>query len=89
MEEMRNILRGLLVAMGFMQTTMARNGDEALSLLRSQRFDIVLCDWNMPRMSGRALVDIVRADPSLSLLPFVMINGETRHPKSKVPSRAV
>ena len=76
MEEMRNILRRLLVAMGFTQTTMARNGEEALALLRSQPFDIVLCDWNMPRMSGRALLEIVRADPKLTLLPFVMITGE-------------
>lgn len=76
MEEMRNILRRLLVAMGFTQTTMARNGEEALGLLRSQPFDIVLCDWNMPRLSGRALLEIVRADPKLSLLPFVMITGE-------------
>ena len=76
MEEMRNILRRLLAAMGFIQTTMARNGEEALALLRSQPFDVVLCDWNMPRMSGRALLEIVRADPKLSLLPFLMITGE-------------
>ncbi len=76
MEEMRNILRRLLVAMGFTQTTMARHGEEALALLRSQPYDIVLCDWNMPKMSGRELLEIVRSDPRLSLLPFVMITGE-------------
>ena len=76
MEEMRNILRRLLIAMGFTQTTMARNGEEALALLTSRPFDIVLCDWNMPRMSGRVLLEKVRADPKIGLVPFVMITGE-------------
>ena len=76
MEEKRNIVRRLLIAMGFTQTTMARNGEEALALLTSQPFDIVLCDWNMPKMSGRVLLDKVRADQKIALLPFIMITGE-------------
>ncbi|MBC7917361.1 MAG: response regulator [Rhodoferax sp.] len=76
MEDMRNILRRLLGAMGFTKITMARNGEEAWSLMQSQRPDLVLCDWNMPKMSGRQLLNAVRADPQLSLIPFVMITGE-------------
>lgn len=76
MEDMRNILRRLLSAMGFAKITVARNGEEAWSVLQSQRPDIVLCDWNMPRMSGRELLNAVRAHPQLSLIPFVMITGE-------------
>ena len=76
MEDMRNILRRLLSAMGFAKITVARNGEEAWSLLQVQRPDIVLCDWNMPRMSGRELLNAVRAHPQLSLIPFVMITGE-------------
>jgi len=76
MEDMRNILRRLLTAMGFAKISVARNGEEAWSLMQSQRPDIVLCDWNMPKMSGRQLLNAVRADPKLSLIPFVMITGE-------------
>jgi len=76
MEDMRNIIRRLLNAMGFSKITLARNGEEALGLLRGSSFDIVLCDWNMPKMSGRELLEQVRSDPKLLLLPFIMITGE-------------
>lgn len=76
MEEMRNIVRRLLGAMGFTNITPARNGEEAWRLIQSQSFDLVLCDWNMPKMSGRELLERVRKDPAYALLPFIMITGE-------------
>ena len=76
MEEMRNIVRRLLSAMGFTNITLARNGDEAWRLIQAQSFDLVLCDWNMPKMSGRELLELVRQQPAYALLPFIMITGE-------------
>ena len=73
---MRNILKRLLMAMGCTHVTAVRNGEEAWSALQSSNFDIVLCDWNMPKMSGLELLDKVRADLGLSLMPFIMITGE-------------
>lgn len=76
MEPMRNTLRRLLVAMGFPQVSAVRNGQEAWNLLQIEPFDVVLCDWNMPKMSGFELLEKVRSDPGLSLIPFIMITGE-------------
>ncbi|MDR7306343.1 response regulator [Rhodoferax saidenbachensis] len=76
MEEMRNIVRRLLGAMGFTNITLARNGEEAWRLIQAQSFDLVLCDWNMPKMSGRELLERVRQEPAYALLPFIMITGE-------------
>jgi CheY-like chemotaxis protein len=76
MEEMRNIVRRLLTAMGFADVALARNGEEAWGMLNVQAFDVVLCDWNMPKMSGRELLEKVRASPKLMHLPFIMIIGE-------------
>ncbi len=76
MEEMRNIVRRLLSAMGFTNITLARNGEEAWRLIQAHSFDLVLCDWNMPKMSGRELLERVRQNPSYALLPFIMITGE-------------
>lgn len=76
MEPMRNILRRLLMAMGCQQVRAVRNGEEAWAALQSDSFDLVLCDWNMPKMSGYQLLEKVRADPGLALLPFIMITGE-------------
>lgn len=76
MEDMRNILRRLLGGMGFTKVSTARNGVEALAAMQASPPDLVLCDWNMPKMSGRELLNAVRADPKLALIPFVMITGE-------------
>ena len=76
MEEMRNIVRRLLTAMGYTNVELARNGEEAWGMLRTRAYDVVLCDWNMPKMSGRELLEKVRADPKLVSLPFIMITGE-------------
>jgi two-component system, chemotaxis family, chemotaxis protein CheY len=35
----------------------ANNGLEALTILSSTRPDLVLCDWNMPEMSGLELLE--------------------------------
>jgi two-component system, chemotaxis family, chemotaxis protein CheY len=85
-EDMRSILRRLLLAMGFENVRVARNGVEALGVLRSMPIDLVICDWNMPKMSGRELLDEVRSDPKLWLIPFMMLTGENsaQHVKSAV-----
>jgi two-component system chemotaxis response regulator CheY len=35
----------------------ASNGREALDMLRDGGFDAVLCDWNMPEMTGLELLE--------------------------------
>lgn len=53
------------------------DGKEAFDKLRSgiERFDIVLSDWNMPRLSGLDLLKLVRSydDEKLSKIPFVLV----------------
>lgn len=87
MEEVRDMLRRLLIAMGFVKTTMASNEEVALAPLTSPPFAIVLCDWGMLRVSGRTAREKVWADPKLSLPTALMITGETPPPKLKARSR--
>jgi two-component system chemotaxis response regulator CheY len=57
----RNLLRGLLQAIGF-ECAEAGNGEDALGVLKaSQPFDIALVDWNMPVMNGLEFVKQMRA----------------------------
>ncbi|MES2950054.1 MAG: response regulator [Pseudomonadota bacterium] len=76
LNEMRDILRRLLGVLGFGNVVTVTNGFEAWEQLQYKPFDLVLCDWNMPKMSGRELLEKVRATPELHHLPFIMITGE-------------
>ena len=73
--ETLQLIRHMLVALGASQIHTARDGREALDFLGNgeDHIDLVLCDWNMPRMSGLELLRQIRtADPQL---PFLMITG--------------
>jgi CheY-like chemotaxis protein len=79
-EPMRKVTAGQLRSMGAQAIVTANNGAEALRILKKQRVDIVLSDWNMPVMTGLELLIAVRADEKLSHLPFIMITAEAeRH----------
>ena len=53
----------------------AFNGEEAQTLLSSETFDIVLCDWEMPKMSGLEVLEWTRSQPQYKTVPFVMITS--------------
>jgi CheY-like chemotaxis protein len=66
--------------------TVARDGVEALDLLRSGRSDlhdlVILLDICMPRMSGLEFLRELRADPELCHLPVVVLSTSD-HDKDK------
>ena len=75
---MRRVVRGLLKEMGCSHAAEAEDGAEALSLLRTQRFDFVVSDINMPNMDGFALLQAIKADAALRHLPVLMVTAEAR-----------
>lgn len=57
------------------ETTEAHNGRRAQSLLLHTTFDLVLCDWEMPEMSGLELLRWMRQQPQYQNTPFIMITS--------------
>jgi signal transduction histidine kinase/CheY-like chemotaxis protein len=53
----------------------ASDGEVALQLLHTERFDLVLLDIALPLRNGRAVVQAIRADQKLSHLPVVAVSG--------------
>lgn len=80
-ETMRQITAKQLRSLGAERIEMAKDGVEALKMLRSQPFDIILSDWNMPVMNGLELLKAVRADEKLRRLPFLMVTAEAERPR--------
>jgi two-component system KDP operon response regulator KdpE len=62
--------------MGF-ATTEASRGEEAIQLLQSQAFDIVLLDVNMPGIGGmKTLARLRSMAPALPILMLTVVDGE-------------
>ncbi|VVN75182.1 response regulator [Pseudomonas fluorescens] len=53
----------------------AVNGKKAQTLLAREAFDLVLCDWEMPELSGLELLTWCREQDHLKTLPFVMVTS--------------
>ncbi|WP_417515631.1 response regulator [Marinobacter sp.] len=57
------------------ETTDAQNGRRAQSLMSRATFDLILCDWEMPEMSGLELLQWMRQQPQYEKVPFIMITS--------------
>lgn len=58
-----------------LETTDAQNGRRAQSLMSRTTFDLILCDWEMPEMSGLELLQWMRQQPQYAKVPFIMITS--------------
>lgn len=77
-ETMRRILKNILRQIGFTDISEADNGKAALRALKKEKFDLILCDWNMPEMPGLELLNHIRSDDKLKDIPFIMVTAETK-----------
>ena len=73
--ETMKLHRALKKVPGKHLVTEAKNGEEALEILRSQGSipDIILLDLNMPRMNGIEFLKILKADDRLRYLPAIIL----------------
>ncbi|HKM14663.1 MAG TPA: response regulator [Marinospirillum sp.] len=58
-----------------MEITEAVDGRKAQSILQNNSFDLILCDWEMPEMSGIELLQWVRCQENLKEQPFVLVTS--------------
>ncbi len=70
---MRRIIVNSLKRFGVNNVAEAGNGVEALKKLETDRFDVLITDWNMPEMDGKDLVTHVRQMPQYKSIPILMI----------------
>jgi len=75
---MRRIVRNLLKEIGYNNADEAEDGQVALNKLKSESFDFVVSDLNMPNMNGFELLHAVRADPALKSLPVLLVTAEAK-----------
>ena len=71
-ENILDILKGFLTVLNY-QVRETKSGLEALKLLRSEPFDLLLTDIVMPDISGVGLISIVKRE--FSHLPVIAMSG--------------
>ncbi len=71
----RSMVRGMLMELGITQIFEATDGKEAMTFTDAamDMIDVVICDWNMPKMTG---IDLLRQMRSVMPdIPFLMLTG--------------
>ena len=75
---MRHIVRKFLIQLGFKNIVEADDGSTAVDLLKNEKVDLIISDWNMPKMTGLELLQYVRAEADIADIPFVMVTAEAQ-----------
>jgi two-component system, chemotaxis family, sensor kinase CheA len=70
----RMLLKGILESAGY-QVTTAVDGMEALTKLRTDTFDLLVSDVEMPRLDGFDLTARLRADKKFAELPVILVTA--------------
>jgi two-component system chemotaxis response regulator CheY len=80
---MRSMTKAVLRDAGFVHVFDVQDAQEALKLMKRIKVNIVICDWNMPVMSGLDLFKVVKEDPKLAETPFIMLTSSSEGSKVK------
>lgn len=78
--DIRNVVSAMLEAVG-LTVLAAASAEDALERVGVEPFDLLVLDWNLPKMTGLNLCRIVRKDPALASLPvlFLTANASSRN----------
>ncbi|OFZ38565.1 MAG: hypothetical protein A2504_11125 [Bdellovibrionales bacterium RIFOXYD12_FULL_39_22] len=82
---MRANHKKMLLGLGIKEGNLylAEDGAMALSELAKiiqvrGRVDLIICDWDMPKVTGVQVLQMVKKVPSSKIIPFLMVTGHTK-----------
>ena len=56
----------------------ARNGKEALKIIKEKELDLIISDIMMPEMDGLELTRTIKSDPNYNHLPIILLTAKTQ-----------
>jgi len=72
----RSVIRIALEEAGDFLAAEANNGFEALRMLPTRKFDLIITDINMPDINGLELIGFVKANPAFKDIPLIIVSTE-------------
>lgn len=81
MPTIRDLVKNQLRGMGYKNLIDASDGEAALNLVVGQDtagtpIELIISDWNMPKMTGLEFLKQIRASDKYAKLPFVLLTSE-------------
>ena len=78
---MRHVTKSILLIADYTNVKQAKDGEEALGVLQNEAFDLIICDWEMPNMSGLELLIEIKKNEKIKDTPFLMLTSNTDESK--------
>ena len=72
----RALIRAVIEDLGDFNIVEAGSGFEALKLLPTQEFNLVITDVNMPDINGLELIHFIKSNPRYSHIPLIIVSTE-------------
>ncbi|HVY44927.1 MAG TPA: response regulator [Minicystis sp.] len=72
--DIRDVVAAMLEAVG-LEVVPVGSAEDALERVRAEAFDLLVFDWNLPKMSGVDLCRTIRREPSLAALPVLFLTA--------------
>ena len=72
----RKMIRRTLNKMGIVKITEADDGSEAIPLVQANHYDLIVTDFNMPKVDGHELLRFIRNESNQSSVPVLMVTTE-------------
>lgn len=82
MPTIRDLVKSQLRALGLKNVVESSDGQAAMALIENAAavghpIELVISDWNMPKMTGLELLKQVRASEEFANLPFILLTSES------------
>lgn len=79
----REMVRSILRNVGYKNINQAVNGRMAVTDIRDSEiaYDLIICDWNMPGLTGLDVLKKVREDEKTKGVPFLILTAEAEKEK--------
>jgi len=72
----RQVTGTILHKLGLKSITFANDGTEAWEILKHEKFDLLITDWIMPKMTGIELLNNIRSSVRLDDLPVLVCTSK-------------
>jgi len=74
--QMRRLIKSCLRQLGLRNIVEAVDGEDALQVLNTEPIGFVISDWNMPKMDGLELLQVIKGSEKFKGIPVLMVTAE-------------